>query len=415
MLALRYKFKNQTLDLELVHRPAPKSGPQPNRQDVIEQPSGALSNGLSSLSSAFVHCLSQKVDIRFQLLWNFGDYLTSIPCRLGVSAALDAAVDALVAAHSAFCVGNLVSNPVVWRKYSRALSVLRHDLDDVVKARSAESLCAVMLNSIVQLLLDPSSDELISHTQGAARLMKSRGFVEPSDQFERNLMNTLRGPVVFDALLTDKIQFSSREWNSFIGKGLGPQDSPAAQWLNCIAAVPDLLQRSKAALKLCEPPSLHTLSLELETRSLLEKCTTSISTLRERLQAYDPISTPAELRDHLHALHLRSLGLALSTGILLNCVLSGLEGTSNEICEESSSWSDEIFHLSKLATKYRPLGAMAMGICLKFAWMGAASADARERVEALLIDYCLVCLGSTKGVQYSDLMRMKRRFMLQDV
>lgn len=221
---------------------------------------------------------------------------------------------------------------------------------------------------------------------------------------------------VFDALLTDKIQFSSREWKSFIGKGLDPTNSRDGQWLNCIAAVPDLLQRSKAALKLCDPPSLQTLALELETRSLLGKCTPTITTLRGRLQAYDPYSTSAELRDHLHAHHLRTLGLALSTGILLNCVLSGLEGTtSNEICEESASWSDEIFELSKLATKYLPLGAMAMLICLKFAWMGAASADARERIEALLLDYYLACMGSTKDLQCSDLTRMKRRFTLQDV
>ncbi|KAI4190150.1 MAG: hypothetical protein LQ346_004974 [Caloplaca aetnensis] len=256
---------------------------------------------------------------------------------------------------------------------------------------------------------------MVSHTQGAARMMKSRGFVEPCDKFERNLLHTLRGPVVFDALLTDKIQFSSREWKSFIGKGLDPSNSSDGQWLNCIAAMPDLLQRSKAALKLCKPPSLQTLSLELETRSLLQELKPTIITLRERLQAYDPNSTPAELRDHLHAHYLRSLGLAISTGIALNCVLSGLEGTTAEICEESSLWSDEIFDLSKIAAKYRPLGAMAMLICLKFAWMGAATVESRARIEALLIDYSLACVGTAQEVGYCDLTWMKKRFTLQDV
>ncbi len=139
------------MDLKLVHRPNPKPGPPVYRHPLIEQPSRVLSNELSSLSTAFVHRLSPQVDIRFQLVWNFGAYHASIPCRLGISAALDAAADVLVAAHTAFCTGNLVSDQVVWRKYSRALSVLRHDLDDVAKARSAESLCAVMLISIAQV------------------------------------------------------------------------------------------------------------------------------------------------------------------------------------------------------------------------------------------------------------------------
>ena len=115
------------------------------------QPTQNLSNRLSSLTSRFVHSISQDVDIRFQLPWNFGPYLASIPCRLGRSAALDAATDTLVAAHTSFCAGNATSNQPVLVKYSRALSHLRHDLDDVAKARSAESLCAVMVLAIAQV------------------------------------------------------------------------------------------------------------------------------------------------------------------------------------------------------------------------------------------------------------------------
>ncbi|KAI4180389.1 MAG: hypothetical protein L6R41_007268 [Letrouitia leprolyta] len=373
------------------------------------------SNGLSKLTSAFVHSVGQETDIRFQLAWNFGIYLTGIPRLLGRSVALDAATDALVAAHSGFCTGDLASNRSVWGKYSQALAVLRHDLDDVAKARSSESLCAVMLLSIVQLLIDPGSGTLVGHTEGAATIMKSRGFITPDDEFEKLLILTLRGPVVFEALLTDKIRFSSHEWKLFNTQDPKAQAHPEGQWFECIAVVPDLIQRCRAAVKLHEPPSLHLLSLELETRSLLDKCTSIITVLRERLEQYDPKIISAVLRNHLHAHYLRSLGLALGTGIALNCIISGLEGTSDCTPNESSSWSEEIVDLSETAKKYRPLGAMAMILCLRFACLGAADAAAQERLRTLLYDYELACVGITSAEgKCGDLTQDFRRFTLQD-
>ncbi|KAI4169565.1 MAG: hypothetical protein LQ343_005585 [Gyalolechia ehrenbergii] len=243
--------------------------------------------------------------------------------------------------------------------------------------------------------------------------MKNRGFVAPSDDFEKLLIYTLRGPVVFETLLTDRIQLSSREWKILNDQGQNPQVYPDRQWFECTAAIPDLIQRSQAAVKIRKPPSLHLIGLELETRSLLDECKPIITHLRERLQKYDPNTISAGLRNHLHAHYLRSLGLALGTGIILNCVLSGLEGTRDCIHEESSAWSEEIVQLSESAKKYRPLGAIAMVICLRFAWMGAADTDAKERVERLLFDYELACIGSTSGGQCGNLMRDFKRFTLQ--
>ncbi|KAL9031291.1 MAG: hypothetical protein Q9196_000673 [Gyalolechia fulgens] len=403
----------KTPDRKVARRPAPRLKAKAQRESVIVQPARTPSNGLSCLTAALVHSIGQDVDIKFQLVWNFGHYLAAIPRRLGRSAALDAATSALVSAHAGFCTGNLASNPTVWSKYSRALTVLRHDLNDVAKARSSESLCAVMVLSIVQCLVDPNSGQLAGHTEGAAQIMRSRGFVTPSDDFEKLLIYTLRGPVVFVALLGDRIRFSTREWKILNDQGPKAQVGPDEKWFECIAAVPDLIQRSQAVLKLHKPPSLHFLGSEFETRSLLDDCRLVITTLRKRLQKYDPSSTPAGLRTHLHAHYLRTLGVALGTGIVLNCVLSGLEGTSDGIHEESSAWSGEIVQLSQSAKKYRPLGAMAIVLCLRFAWMGAADADAKATVEALLYDYELTCIGSTSGGPCADLMKDFRRFTLQ--
>lgn len=165
------------------------------------------------LAAAFVERIYPLVDIRVQLLWNFGDFLEHIPCRLGTNAALDAASDALVAAHKRFCAGHRHPDPKLLAKHSRALHVLRHDLNDTVKAHASETLCAIMLlmitevctvqtpydiepNRVSKILINPTKSLIASHPEGAARILKSRGLSGPRDEFERKLLLTLRGPVV---------------------------------------------------------------------------------------------------------------------------------------------------------------------------------------------------------------------------
>ncbi|KAL8813218.1 MAG: hypothetical protein Q9223_007096 [Gallowayella weberi] len=268
----------------------------------------------------------------------------------------------------------------------------------------------------IQLFIDPRRDHAISHTRGAAQIMRARGFFNTStDDFERSLLMTLRGPVVFEALLTDKIQFSSRDWKIFNAEIHGSKYLPGGEWYYIIAAIPDLIQRSKAAMILYDLPSLNLLSLELETRSLLDECKAIITTQRERLETYQPSSHAPEMAGHMHAHYLRSLGMAMATGIILNCVLSGLEGTTDWIPQESSSWSEEITRLSHLATKYLPLGSMAMILCLRIAWMGAVDLGARREIEDLLLDYDQACLGSPVESLCGDMTRAMRRFTLQDL
>ena len=141
-------------------RPTPKSVSKSHLQATILQPPQNLTNRLSSLTSAFVHKTGQDLDIKYQLTWNFGLYLTAIPRRLGRSAALDAATDVLVHAHTRFCTEGFSSNPTLLAKYSRAFAVLRHDIDDAAKARSSETLCAVMVLSIVKVRCEPHSINL---------------------------------------------------------------------------------------------------------------------------------------------------------------------------------------------------------------------------------------------------------------
>lgn len=109
-------------------------------------------NFVTRLSSAFIGRVSPTIDIKYQLLWNFGPYLAEVPRRLGFNPALDAASDALVAAHTNLCShGRFVPQYGLMLKYSRALSALRGALDDPGTAQTSETLCAIMILMIVQV------------------------------------------------------------------------------------------------------------------------------------------------------------------------------------------------------------------------------------------------------------------------
>ena len=114
-------------------------------------PTYSPTNETTRLTSAFIDRINIFVDIRFQLLGNFGVYLADVPCRLGTNSALDAASEALVATHTWFCAGRLNPDRAVLAKYSHALFILRHDLDCSVKAHSSETLCAIMMVMIIQV------------------------------------------------------------------------------------------------------------------------------------------------------------------------------------------------------------------------------------------------------------------------
>lgn len=102
-------------------------------------------NAQTLLTNALIDKLKPSADLRYHLSWTYGGYLEDIPKRLGRSDALDAAVDALVYAHSHYASGRKELCPEVLRRYSHAIATLRISLDDPLQARTANTLCAVTL------------------------------------------------------------------------------------------------------------------------------------------------------------------------------------------------------------------------------------------------------------------------------
>jgi hypothetical protein len=105
------------------------------------------------LSSLLVSKLNINDDLRFHLSWAYGGFFDDLPSRIGSNEALDAAVDALVSAHSRLTLANRASVPDLdgLGKYTHAVTTLRVSLNDPIKAREANTLCAVWLLMICQV------------------------------------------------------------------------------------------------------------------------------------------------------------------------------------------------------------------------------------------------------------------------
>jgi hypothetical protein len=103
------------------------------------------------LIASMIQTMNPAMDLKFNLAWAFGPFLELLPQRLGRSAALDAAANATIAAHSSYCSSRHLVSPNTLVVYSRALTQLRLDLNEVVTAQSLETLCAVKLLLICQV------------------------------------------------------------------------------------------------------------------------------------------------------------------------------------------------------------------------------------------------------------------------
>ena len=213
--------------------------------------------------------------------------------------------------------------------------------------------------------------------------------------------------------MNDNIHFTRQEWIYLAGNSFHPNGGDE-DWFQCLSRVPDLMQRCKAALSLHADFSVHLEDLRLETISLRDDCRAAIITLRDRLESYKMDIKPAELAAQIHAHYLRSLGLGLATGVILNCLSSRLEGDLTGKCEESSRWSGEIVRLAEMAVQYQPLGSMAMVLCLYIAWVGATDAETKQKIKVLLADYDKACTLRSAPDLDAELEKIRKRFVLEE-
>ena len=182
-----------------------------------------------------------------------------------------------------------------------------------------------------------------------------------------------------------------------------------------MANVPDLMARSRSALNDYPLSTLTCLELIHEIDALRGECKANIELLRDHLTTFNETQLSAGLVPHIHALHLKSLGMALATGIVLNCILGAFVSSKTALREEACRWSEEIVQLAGLAAKYRPLSSMSLAVSLCLACLGANNADTEAEVVAMYSEYQQACLDRAPKDSMEDLECLRKRLTFREI
>lgn len=224
------------------------------------------------------------------------------------------------------------------------------------------------------------------------------------------------------AIFDPKVQFSTEEWKGLVEDAMeDATDSTSieSESLKCLARVPNLLKRARAALGATFRDRFVIYDLQQQTRDLRDTSTQCRVALCERLRSLSegfasPEAMPPQLAI-LHAYYARSTGMALATDILINCLLAALEGNSGELQKEISRLSLAICNLAGEVSCRRPLGTLYMLFVLRIAYVGANDLEAKDWIDAMLLDFMCDIYGSGAHVERTELDRLTRYLRLQDV
>lgn len=221
--------------------------------------------------------------------------------------------------------------------------------------------------------------------------------------------------------MKDDLPFTQQEWKDLVTVEFDDTKTDSNP-IRVLARIPYLLQRcrkAKGALSILSESDDDILALKLELEVLREDCSAITAKLHNLLTAVE--STAVKTRDegHMHSQCLAIYSMGLSTAIIINCILSGLNDDDHDCIElslESSHYSSEIVQCTISAAKYLPLGAISMVIFLRMAHIGALDIDAKEQVKSLIIEYHNICWGGLKlEARDTDLENLTSRFTLRSV
>lgn len=342
-----------------------------------------LNTKVTLLANSLLDTIKPSTNLKFNLAWSYGIFLEEIPRRLGKNEALDTSVAALVSAHSDLCSRRREVSIDTLNKYSCALKTLREYLDAPITACATETLCAVMLLLICQGFIGRNgTHNLGSHSEGAAQILKARRFYNQQDDFECKLVASLRGPVVFEGVIYNKINFTPSEWKTLVENHMDGV-TPEGRLMRCLARVPNLMDRGKKVRR----GECHDLELLEEARTNYQIFKTGLEELRSKMEGAKPSMEAMGSSFTVHAYYERMYAFGLAVGIILNCVVRAVGVKDHELTAESERFSKEIIELSEPAKRFRPLWSSYMILCLMAAWIGTTDFAVRRLAEEALEDY----------------------------
>ncbi|KAI7720650.1 hypothetical protein KC353_g2012 [Hortaea werneckii] len=356
--------------------------------------------------SAYLSTIKPSVNFRQNLALNYGAFLEDIPQRLGKNKALDAAVTALVSAHSNVCCKRKAT-PQTLVKYSLALEALKSNLDCVHEASSSETLCAIMVLLICQNFLGVPPGQWTGHCEGAAHILRARGFRKPLDHFESRLLMSARGSVLVEGIFNPAIHFADDEWRRIVELDVSYEsEAVEGKVLRHLASIPSLTRQAKKL-------PMERQIVIVEAQSHLAAIGNLMKKTRDQLRSVEaegecPLGLIASM---IHAAAMRAYGFCLAGALIMHHMIRCLDVTNATSALESAVLVDEPLQLAKKANTYTPFASAHMHFVLAAAYINAATDDQRQAIQIAISAYQIDCSGDSwtslhsPGLQWLDDLR----------
>ncbi|KAK3944423.1 hypothetical protein QBC46DRAFT_374280 [Diplogelasinospora grovesii] len=385
----RYKFINQSTGSPS----ATSRAAQPACQGVPATPS----NQRTIVADAFLSAL-KVTDVRFDLSI-YGSFLKDIPKRLGTNEALDASVEALTTALP--WIQSRRETPEMFDRYAHALKTLRLCLDDPVKGRSPDTLCALYLVVVCQGWIARRDDPIPSHHVAVAHLLNIAASQNWHGSFESDLVATLCFLAITESFGNSQIKLDPRLWSQ--PRHLGPR-TPALHNIETLK-----LANVARASALVQNPHGRWPEVEF-TYKLLQADCAKLKHLLSQMSLVASDTTPGSIQtSQFVRMHVRlqaAYGFVLCLAVTFNMILRVQEPTNNSLVSDSAALVSEIVTVADMASAYRPLGSSSMPLSLISAWMVTDNAHQRSRVEKVLAEY-QADFPSTDWLKLANILRAK--------
>ncbi|VUC29127.1 unnamed protein product [Clonostachys rosea] len=154
-------------------------------------------------------------------------YFSFIPSRVGQTEALDNAFQCLhTVAYSTLTPSRKKSDGLIMKDYGKALRSLQCAIDDEMNRYTAETLCAIGLLAIFEVLNPTTGSMWSRHISGASQLIQARGPSGFNSEFDKSLITAMVYPICIEALFTSQECFLDQpQWTRVLESAVITQDT----------------------------------------------------------------------------------------------------------------------------------------------------------------------------------------------
>ncbi|KAK8008200.1 hypothetical protein PG991_010751 [Apiospora marii] len=348
------------------------------------------------LIGAFVSALAPTT-VRVNLVQTYGPFLEMVPPRLGTNAALDNSARALVRAHQDACLGRPAAEQSL-ASYALAIRTLSRCLDDLDTAPSTETVCAIIMVMMCQVLNGMSLKDATSHADGGARLLGLRlASGRPLDGFGTAVRSHVRGMTWLQALWRRELRTDPARFDRLVS-GLyddNDEEDDDDTILMRRVRIPRLLARAREALRDSRISSPESSGIFMELYALYESARGHSRRLRTpgtaAVAVPQYLGVPTSISPH---------GMRLVVACVCSCMLRGLLLGSRDqqqqqprslfedaLCREAEELADAAFVLAREAARGQDMGAGHVILNCLVAWVCTGDAGKRARIQGVYEEF----------------------------